>query len=861
MNQLVAAQATREERIKNLGIAAIFVTIGLFCGLWCATQAVAADCAYDRALGSYWQIQGLHIYPPFAYILWCMQLGDVIPAILSAAEIWIYGGAALGFAGCMVYIKQMRPDITHGSARWATKSEIKKAGLADNSGVILGINPYTRKFLRDDGPTHIFLMAPTRSGKGVGVIIPTLLTWTHSVFVTDVKGENWTKSAGYRQKAMQQKCIKFAPLEADGSSARWNPMAEIRMKTLLEGSDIETLAGMLVDPYGQNKAGDYWPQAGKVLLKGALLHHLYWYEKEGRPLPNLTNVLTFLSNIGDALPTMACYPHISPEDFLEDRNIFQECYGDAYITDFTPYKEAFSQLFKEEVHISSLQELKAEILRHSIKKSKDARRRKAVEKAQQEAQEALQLASEAKAQQQNCVTSAAEYTAAIKAAKKELKNSSDETRIKERITELAGELEANEQASAQLSRKIARLDEEAERKQRAWNELQQKYAENPEAAIDFEQEPWCYLLVHPKVRECAQSMLDKAPAEMSGVQSTVLTALNLYQDPVIQRNTAVSDFCITDLLQPEQAVSFYLVIPPNDLKTLTPLVRILINMMFNRLIRDMKDEHVKGCKRQRLLLMLDEFPQFGKLDTIDQAMAVCASYGIKMCIVSQNIKQLFHAYGKDQSIMANCHTQVYFTPNQDGGETAAALSRQLGKTTITSKSRNDGGGGFLKGSNTTNVVARDLMTPDEVAQFPYEKEIVMVAGTHPIYGNKLMYFKDKRFLARSYSPDKPYYPPPVFSDICTTVDSFQRLHENLRTEFDELHKKSLAVERAKEAAAEAASWSVVKPTKVQLAAKEKEDATRTRELVEKAQEGLRYHESVGWYEAKDAPEAAPSAAD
>ena len=87
MNQLVAAQATREERIKNLGIAAIFVTIGLFCGLWCATQAVAADCAYDRALGSYWQIQGLHIYPPFAYILWCMQLGDVIPAILSAAEI------------------------------------------------------------------------------------------------------------------------------------------------------------------------------------------------------------------------------------------------------------------------------------------------------------------------------------------------------------------------------------------------------------------------------------------------------------------------------------------------------------------------------------------------------------------------------------------------------------------------------------------------------------------------------------------------------------------------------------------------------------------------------------------------------
>lgn len=186
-----------------------------------------------------------------------------------------------------------------------------------------------------------------------------------------------------------------------------------------------------------------------------------------------------------------------------------------------------------------------------------------------------------------------------------------------------------------------------------------------EAQIDFKDggSPWYKLLVHPKVLECAQSLLPKvksAGGEISGIQSTAATCLNLYQDPIVQENTSTTDFLVEDLLIPEKPVSFYLVIPPNDIERMTPLIRLLINLMLNRLIRDMKDEHVAGVKRQRLLMMLDEFAQFGRFETIESAMAVCASYGIKMCIITQTITQLYQSYTKDQAIMGNCHTQVIF---------------------------------------------------------------------------------------------------------------------------------------------------------------------------------------------------------
>ena len=227
------------------------------------------------------------------------------------------------------------------------------------------------------------------------------------------------------------------------------------------------------------------------------------------------------------------------------------------------------------------------------------------------------------------------------------------------------------------------------------------------------------------------------------------TAMSLYQNPVVQRNTEVSDFCIQDLLSPEETVSLYLCMNSNEVQTLKPLSRLLINTMLQKLIREIKFDSSGGAKmKQRLLLMLDEFPQLGNLKSVELALAVCAGYGIKVCIVAQDINQLNKEYTKDNSIGSNCHIHVYFTPNLDsGGSTAESISKNLGKQTITTVSHSDGGG-LGKGSNSESFTGRELMTADEVSHMSSERELVFVAGHKPIYGNKLRYYLQPTFLER-----------------------------------------------------------------------------------------------------------------
>src|SRR5260221_14049563 len=85
---------------------------------------------------------------------------------------------------------------TYGTARWATPREVRAAGLLGPAGVVLG--RFGREYLRQDGPEHVLCFAPTRSGKGVGLVVPTLLTWPASCIVHDIKGENWELTAGFR---------------------------------------------------------------------------------------------------------------------------------------------------------------------------------------------------------------------------------------------------------------------------------------------------------------------------------------------------------------------------------------------------------------------------------------------------------------------------------------------------------------------------------------------------------------------------------------------------------------------------------------------------------------------------------------
>lgn len=286
-------------------------------------------------------------------------------------------------------------------------------------------------------------------------------------------------------------------------------------------------------------------------------------------------------------------------------------------------------------------------------------------------------------------------------------------------------------------------------------------------ADDDEASPFHILLTHPKVAECASNMLNGAEQTRASIMQTAQTALALYQNPVVQKNTEASDFCIKDLLSPKDTVSLYLCMHSNEVQTLKPLSRLLINTMLHKLVRDIKFDTTGGAKmKQRLLLMLDEFPQLGNLKSMELALAVCAGYGIKVCIVAQDVNQLNKEYTKDNSIASNCHVHIYFTPNLDSGAaTAESISKNLGKKTIKTVSHSDGGG-LGKGSNSESFTGRKLMTPDEVSHMSSERELVFVARHRPIYGNKLRYYLQLFFTNRLAMYQERYINEHGYEEMC-----------------------------------------------------------------------------------------------
>jgi type IV secretion system protein VirD4 len=144
--------------------------------------------------------------------------------------------------------REVKKVTTYGSAHWAETSEVRQAGLLGHEGVMLG--RWRHEYLRHDGPEHVLCFAPTRSGKGVGLVVPTLLTWPESAIVHDIKGENWNLTAGWR--ARFGRVLLFDPTNA--ASAAYNPLPEVR-KGEWEVRDVQNIADVLVDPEGALERG------------------------------------------------------------------------------------------------------------------------------------------------------------------------------------------------------------------------------------------------------------------------------------------------------------------------------------------------------------------------------------------------------------------------------------------------------------------------------------------------------------------------------------------------------------------------------------------------------------------------------
>ena len=649
---------TGQERKNSIGrvLYLVFFLAVIVAGFQTATQVFAKEMAYHEALGP--SIYGW--YAPWKILFWAMNWYEKAPETFDYCGSYGVIVVTLGFGVLLgtKYVENTRlkkNHTLHGSARWATEKDIEDAGIMQSTGVYVGAmyikekGKKVLKYLIHNGAEHILTYAPTRSGKGVGLVIPSLLTWTHSAVITDLKGELWAITSGWREKFADNICLKYEPASPD--SVKWNPLDEVRLfdiekievldengehlsdengllYTYIETEsefttgDAQNLATVLVDPDGEG-IDDHWKKTALALLTGCILHLCYKQHREGREAApaTLSALDAMLANpsrpISELWEEMISYPHFGPKG------------------------------------------------------------------------------------------------------------------------------------------------------------------------------------TSPAVAMAAQDMKDRPDNEAGSVLSTAKSALSLYRDPIVAKNTGFSSFSIRELMNSDKPISLYIVTQPSDKERLKPLVRVLITMLvriqtnsmefvegkeikytkleklYRKLTRKSTYEgkgavSAKGKYKWRQLFMIDEFPSLGRLDILQEALSYMAGYGIKAYLICQDITQLRSrekGYGDQETVSSNCHIQNAYPPTRY--ETAQYLSNMTGTTTVVKEQISQSGKRFgSMGQVTKSIqeVQRPLLTPDEAMRMRGPKKdangmiveagtmLVFVAGFPAILGEQPLYFAIDKFIARSALP-------------------------------------------------------------------------------------------------------------
>jgi type IV secretion system protein VirD4 len=224
--------------------------------------------------------------------------------------VWAMGALfVLAIVAGMVGRRRRADATTHGSARWARPREVRTAGLYARHGVVIG--RLAGRLLLDDSETHVLLCGPTRSGKGTGVVIPTLLTWHESALILDPKdGENAAVTAPWRARYGRRVAL-FTPCKAPQTCV--NILDTIRLRTPQEFADAQVIAQSLVAPAKlarETATSLHFRDLAGLLLTAAILHVCYT-----APCASLAGVWALLTqqhpSLGAALAAMVRTRHLS----------------------------------------------------------------------------------------------------------------------------------------------------------------------------------------------------------------------------------------------------------------------------------------------------------------------------------------------------------------------------------------------------------------------------------------------------------------------------------------------------------------------------------------------------------------------
>jgi type IV secretion system protein VirD4 len=272
--------------MQRAGIALLGSALIALTGLWLATTFIADVFSHQRALGAPLMMLGDEpIYVPWAILAWTSVHAEAFPRPFSVARLIVFGAFVLALLPIAVAARGKLAVKPFGAKAWGGADDAKAAGLFADTGAVLG--KLGCDVLCFDGPEHQLLIGASRSGKGRGQVVPTLLAWPHSALVLDVKGEladgdarhRFPGTAGFRESLGP--VLRLAPTRLD--SASFNPLHEVR-KGPNEVRDVQNIVEILVDPQGDGRHQDFWDRSAKTILVGVILHVLYAEPPERKTL-------------------------------------------------------------------------------------------------------------------------------------------------------------------------------------------------------------------------------------------------------------------------------------------------------------------------------------------------------------------------------------------------------------------------------------------------------------------------------------------------------------------------------------------------------------------------------------------------
>jgi type IV secretion system protein VirD4 len=272
--------------MPRAGVALLGSALIALTGLWLATAFIVDVFSHQRALGAPLLTLGDEpIYAPWAILAWTSAHAEAFPRPFAVARLIVFGAFVLALIPIVVAARGKLGVKPFGAKAWGEADDAKAAGLLADTGAVLG--KIGRDILCFDGPEHQLLIGASRSGKGRGQVVPTLLAWPHSALVLDVKGEladgdarhRFPGTAGFRESLGP--VLRLAPTRLD--SASFNPLHEVR-KGPNEVRDVQNIVEILVDPQGDGRHQDFWDRSAKTILVGVILHVLYAEPPERKTL-------------------------------------------------------------------------------------------------------------------------------------------------------------------------------------------------------------------------------------------------------------------------------------------------------------------------------------------------------------------------------------------------------------------------------------------------------------------------------------------------------------------------------------------------------------------------------------------------